>query len=1170
MQFLKHFSITLFISFFWVANLMAQLEAEPNSYQFSPRQTGTVSEEEAIFTITNAGTDAENLDPEQINIQGAQAQSTHLTIMTYNIWYDSQNWTLRLNHILSQIREADPDIIGLQEVIQRANLDNQAQTIADSLGYYYYFSSVDPPENDQRFGNAIISRYPFEETNWRALQPLNDYRTAVHAKININGNIIDFYNTHLHNTAVNDQIREQQMTDLLDLIEQTSDNQFVFVTGDFNANPDWQEMDIMYEDFTDVYPLFHENHSDPEHSTLNHHLGHQQRRIDYIFFLQESSVLLQPTSAEIFLDEPDENGAYGSDHFAVKASFNIRSDANGFLLNNIPTNMTLEAGESTQLGVQFAPFTTGSFEAVLKIKEMDIPLSGESFDATISDFPWTEDFTGSVEMPVGWETNTSSWGIENSDLAGGNVPELVFTPDQQENGIFTLKTPHIKTSGLDSMELSFRQTVSYSNTSGPYTFKLVAIADNQEFIIEDWSYPEQIPNGEYAVKINSQEHGIGADIVQLAWIFEGDPADINHWAQDDIVLTAGPALAADPPEHIFEAQQINNASPPQAFVLQNIGGGTLSLSQEDVFLEGAHKDDFLLNNLSSAVELGHGETAEVSVIFQPLSTGTKTVSLITPGENIEMEGEGYDPAITSFPWKEDFTGVSGGEIPLGWYRNAVNWGVFNASNAGGQAPEMVFWWQPETQGEFILYSPPIVPGTTDSLLLSFRHRVNDFASPGNYTLRVTAIAGDTETLIHQWVDPSSIAPEVITSLLTKQLHWANNDTLQLAYTFDGITDNITQWDIDDIELMLLPDEPLLETDPESFGFGAQTIGSSSDPAPFIIRNTGGGTLSLKPEDIFISGENEGAFFLDNIEDTRELGPFEETTIEVSFAPQQTGDNTATLHIQEAEVGLSGFGNQDSDIFVYSDFTISEGGMDYTNVEGFREIPGWAAGSLVAEDVEGMGENGGTVLKLDYDLNATEDITSYWMWAYPSTDISDYTHMVLYMRAEENTTGLKIQLFDTSGIQETNGAGYFYTEASTEWQWVSIPISEFNTMEWADDLPDMSKIQRIDLVFEKEGTTPTAGTVFLDLVGFSQGGTNLEDLIADQHFQLFPNPASRKVTIVSNEDVLISISDISGKTLMEKISKRETTQFDLASLKEGVYLVTVSDGHNRTVKKLIIQ
>ena len=121
--------------------------------------------------------------------------------MTYNIWFDSQNWPARFNYMLEEIRSEDPDVICLQEVIQRANLPNQAASMADSLGYYYVFTSRDPEGADKRFGNAILSRYPLEASNSVDLLPLNDFRTAIHAQIEVDGNVIDVYNTHLHNTA---------------------------------------------------------------------------------------------------------------------------------------------------------------------------------------------------------------------------------------------------------------------------------------------------------------------------------------------------------------------------------------------------------------------------------------------------------------------------------------------------------------------------------------------------------------------------------------------------------------------------------------------------------------------------------------------------------------------------------------------------------------------------------------------------------------------------------------------------------------------------------------------------------------------------------------------------------------------------------------------------------
>jgi endonuclease/exonuclease/phosphatase family metal-dependent hydrolase len=688
--------------------LSAQLTLSPASYQFPSRQVGSQSEE-VVFTIENAGTEAETISPEQFQIVSQNGQSTSISVMTYNIWHDSQNWPARLTHMLSEIRTLNPDLIGLQEVIQRLSLPNQAQTLADSLGYYYYFSSVDPVTSAQRYGNAILSRYPILETNWRHLQPENDYRIAVHAKIEIAGNIIDYYNTHLHNTAVNAHIREQQITDLYDFINDTSTSDYIFVTGDYNANPNWDEMELMYQDFYDVYPIFHEDHLEPVHGTLNYHLGHQQRRIDYVFFNKSAEAMLIPQSAEVVLDQPDENGIYGSDHFGVMATFNLLSDADGFLLRNIEQSLTLQPGETADVGLTFTPFVLGHHGVNLQIPGATVPVTGESFDATIHQYPWEEDFstTQPGEFPLGWETNVENWQVSTTENAGSTTPELGFVNDTQQEGVFWIKSPFLNTTGLDSMNLSFRHQLIVNAEPGNFNLKLMVFTAEQEYLVMEWVHPESIAAEEFTVQINSTLHGLGNGIVQLVWIVEGMVTPATSWFIDDVILTAEPALSVSPASFTFEPQLINTTSDQQVFTLTNIGGGILEIASEDISLMGNDSDQFILQNISTPVALANMETAEISLVFQPNTVGAKSISIVLPGHEVAVDALAYDPTITEIPWLEDFSGLPGGAIPLGWTTNVVNWGVFNGNNAGGVAPELVFWWQPESVGEFILTTPKI-------------------------------------------------------------------------------------------------------------------------------------------------------------------------------------------------------------------------------------------------------------------------------------------------------------------------------------------------------------------------------------------------------------------------------------------------------------------------------
>jgi endonuclease/exonuclease/phosphatase family metal-dependent hydrolase len=776
----------------------AQISVTPSSHAFTPQQIGTSSSAQE-FVVRNTSNEPLTLDPSQVSIRANDAPSTSLSVLTLNIWFDQGDWSARLALILDGIREFDPDIIGLQEVIQRANLDNQAKQIADSLGYYYYFDSVDPADRAQRFGNAILSRYPIEATNFRALNPLNQYRKVVHARIDVEGHTVDVYNTHLHNAQFDNHIREEQIAHMLEFVDETNSGGLIIVTGDYNANPDWPEMSLMYEGFTDVYPLFHANHLGPEHGTLNHHLGHQRRRIDYVFFSRTSEQLV-PVSAEVVLDEPDDNNVYPSDHFGVFAAFNIVSDDADFLLDNIEEPIELGSDETTSVRVTFAPQMVGSKEVTLSIADVDVGLSGVAFDATVTSFPWSEDFggLGNGELPSGWSRNAVNWSAFNSNFAGGEAPELVFWWQPVSTDTFHVRTPPIQTTGLDSLHLSFRHRVQNFGDPGIYDLRVISIVGEEEHVITEWMDPGDVPAEMIDIVLN-QAHGVGADRLFLAWEFRGRSDNITRWTIDDVVLSALPSLSVSPASHAFGMQQVNQPSDPQVFSISNAGGGLLELGPEDIRLSGADAEHFVLTGIADSLTLAHGEVAEVTVSFVPQALGDRIAELHVLAQVIVLSGSGFDSAITELPWTEDFTGLTGGEIPLGWTSDGVNWGVFGASNAGGQMPEMVFWWQPELTGRFYLTTPHIVTTEEDSLVLTFRHRVRNFGDPGKYTLQVLAIADGTEHVIQEWVDPGTIAASLVTNTLGRE-HGVGAESFKLAWVFDGITNNISQWDIDDIRL----------------------------------------------------------------------------------------------------------------------------------------------------------------------------------------------------------------------------------------------------------------------------------------------------------------------------------------------------------------------------------
>jgi endonuclease/exonuclease/phosphatase family metal-dependent hydrolase len=233
---------------------------------------------------------------------------------TLNIWHDQEDWQARLGIVRDALRALEPDVVFLQEVIQKEAVPNQAALLAESLGCSYVFVSVDPPDAPKRYGNAILTRHPIVATHEIELEPLDDYRVAAHVRLDVEGRTIDAYVTHLHHTPEGSAIRAQQVSHLLRFIDETRGRGALLLGGDFNAAPDAPELQPIRERWTDAYAAVHLEQVGVPITTLNPAKGHAPRRIDFIFVEPGP---LRPVSAAVFLDAPAASGLWASDHFGV-------------------------------------------------------------------------------------------------------------------------------------------------------------------------------------------------------------------------------------------------------------------------------------------------------------------------------------------------------------------------------------------------------------------------------------------------------------------------------------------------------------------------------------------------------------------------------------------------------------------------------------------------------------------------------------------------------------------------------------------------------------------------------------------------------------------------------------------------------------------------------------
>ena len=152
-----------------------------------------------------------------------------------------------VSHVIKKLADDilanDLDIVGFQEVDKFAKRSGYIDTMAllaqyTGYQYYSYTVAINIAGNESvygqkgEYGTGILSKYPILETKHTKLASGgNEQRMLGYAKIDVNGQIINFYNTHLsyEDTA----IRTGQFQTIAN---ELSGKEFCLLTGDFNIS----------------------------------------------------------------------------------------------------------------------------------------------------------------------------------------------------------------------------------------------------------------------------------------------------------------------------------------------------------------------------------------------------------------------------------------------------------------------------------------------------------------------------------------------------------------------------------------------------------------------------------------------------------------------------------------------------------------------------------------------------------------------------------------------------------------------------------------------------------------------------------------------------------------------------------------------------------------------
>ncbi|MBW6497787.1 MAG: choice-of-anchor D domain-containing protein [Bacteroidales bacterium] len=342
------------------------------------------------------------------------------------------------------------------------------------------------------------------------------------------------------------------------------------------------------------------------------------------------------------------------------------TDASAFSILGAVFPIQLQKYQSFTLQMGFSPTSAGVKNASLSINHngtnspYSVPITADCYNP-LNYFFENFDGVGAPFLPPIWNkivqsTSANAFVGTFTDATPASPPNHVRMFNSNDNDAqLLLVTPAV--SGFDDNWLGFKAKTFSSNQ----LLKIGTLADPRN--PETFEEIERVivPAGTYTQFYIPFTDYDGSN--QFLALLHGLGGTNRSIYIDDVVWEAmplDPVFSVSPTSHDFGPVLIGATSAAQSFTIRNVGGGKLIINPSDITLTGPDAGDFVLNNLSTSVELTYNQTATFSVFFSPASQGTKQASIFIndnildiPHE-IALSGFAFSNVVESFPWTETF------------------------------------------------------------------------------------------------------------------------------------------------------------------------------------------------------------------------------------------------------------------------------------------------------------------------------------------------------------------------------------------------------------------------------------------------------------------------------------------------------------------------------------
>lgn len=172
------------------------------------------------------------------------------TIMTFNIHHgEGLDGRVNIKRIADLIQNEKVDVVALQEVDRyrwRSGYMDQAKELAELLGMDMRFAPSLTYTAGQ-YGNAILSRYPIEDSSYTLLPGHKETRSLLEVTIMVDSEPVRIATTHL---GLSKEDRSLQLARISEMVRHYDDP--LVVAGDFNMELDSFPFKIDTDQLTNV------------------------------------------------------------------------------------------------------------------------------------------------------------------------------------------------------------------------------------------------------------------------------------------------------------------------------------------------------------------------------------------------------------------------------------------------------------------------------------------------------------------------------------------------------------------------------------------------------------------------------------------------------------------------------------------------------------------------------------------------------------------------------------------------------------------------------------------------------------------------------------------------------------------------------------------------------